>query len=358
MPCARSGRPSAAPRLLLTVLLSLLALLGEPPFARAAEATLNVDLAARQWRAVRLKSLPQGAVVAVEARTSGPIGVAFVDAAGYRRLPALARPLFRGEARRRVAFSVTISATGDHYVVLDNRAGADVRAVEVTVRARRGQRSLPSPAPEASDPDLDAADEKLREFQRDLGRLLVFDPFPIDARACGTPNAFAGDFGVVLCREYAQHLYAALGDRQKAGDALLFALFHEVAHVLLRQWAYPFYDNEDVADEMAAALLVLLGQRGRLAAKAEYFAGNPALAEALAKIHRDDRHSLSPQRARNLLRWAEDPDLLRRWQTVFVPRLQTAALERLAARPPAWADAALVARTLAERRPVAPAASP
>ena len=153
----------------------------------------------------------------------------------------------------------------------------------------------------------------------------------------------------MLCREYAHKLYGTLGDKAKAADALLFTLFHEVAHVLLQQWKYPFAENEDVADEFATAVMIMLGQKERVRAKAEYFAKNPSLAEAIAKAFRDDRHSISAQRARNIVRWADDPQLVREWQTIFLPHMQTAMLKRLRQQPPAWIDTALVEKELAAR---------
>jgi hypothetical protein len=95
--------------------------------------------------------------------------------------------------------------------------------------------------------------------------------------------------------------------------------------------------------------MIMLGQGARVRAKAEFFAKNASAAEALAKQLRDDRHPISAQRARNLLRWLDDPNLVRKWQPLFVPRMQTAILRRLLASPPVWADRELIERTLATR---------
>ena len=65
---------------------------------------------------------------------------------------------------------------------------------------------------------------------------------------------------------------------------------------------------------------------------------------------RDDRHPLSAQRARNILRWANDPQLVRKWQPIFVPHMQTAVLERLLAQSPSWLDRSAVEKELAARR--------
>jgi hypothetical protein len=48
----------------------------------------------------------------------------------------------------------------------------------------------------------------------------------------------------------------------------------------------------------------------------------------------DDRHSLSPQRARNIIRWSNNADdIVLRWQRVFVPQMQTAALQGMLSDP-------------------------
>jgi len=78
----------------------------------------------------------------------------------------------------------------------------------------------------------------------------------------------------------------------------------------------------------------MLGQSARVRAKAEFFSKNASVAEAISKLFRDDRHPVSAQRARNILRWADDPNLVRKWQPVFVPHMQTAVLRRLLASPP------------------------
>jgi hypothetical protein len=338
----------------LAVAYILLVLLGLPPPAAGAEATLNLDVPAGKWKAIRLRDLPQGALVAVAVEATGKVVVALVDADNLARFPAVTRPLFRAQVDRRLTFSVAIPAAGNYFVVLDNRSGEDARAVELTVEATRGKRGAASEVKPQALPEerknLAAAEEKLREFGRDLHQVFIFEQFPIQAKACGAPKAFSGEFGIVLCQEYAQKLYATLGDKAKAADALLFTLFHEVAHVLLEQWGYPFAGNEDVADEFATAVMIMLGQQERVRAKAEYFAKNPSLAEAMVKAFRDDRHSLSAQRARNILRWADDPTLVREWQTIFVPHMQTALLERLRQKPAAWTDLALVEKELAARR--------
>lgn len=284
-----------------------------------------------------MRNLPAGALVLVEVEASGELGVALVNAAGFRRLPALDEALYQASGDARFSFSVTIPASGDYYLVLDNRRFGEPRKGRLSIRATRGGHE-------------GTAEITLTAFEDSLKRLFVIEPFPIRVKRCGAPKAFAGPSGIVLCAEYSEYLAQTLGDQAKAADAVLFTLFHELGHVLLGQWKYPFFDNEEVADEFATALMVMLGQRARVRAKAEFFAKNASLAETITKMFRDDRHPVSAQRARNILRWADDPTLVRKWQPIFVPHMQTAVLRRLLQAPPAWADRELVERELAARR--------
>ena len=75
----------------------------------------------------------------------------------------------------------------------------------------------------------------------------------------------------------------------------------------------------------------------------------PSMLEAITKVFRDDRHPLSVQLARNILRWLRDPLLVRKWQKVFVPHMQTVRLERLQAKSFNWLDRHLIGQELATR---------
>ncbi len=64
----------------------------------------------------------------------------------------------------------------------------------------------------------------------------------------------------------------------------------------------------------------------------------------------DDRHTLSPQRARNITHWLNQREaLLRRWAKVFVPNMQTNVLLSLDREQDNWIDHALVRSELAKR---------
>lgn len=316
--------------------------------AEIAEARVHVEVPAGGWRSVRAEAIPKGTILSIEIVTDGRVGVLLLGAEDYARFPSPREPSFQGSTGDRISASVRAPTRGDYYVLVDNRDGSDARSVDVAIRGDTGDRE---PAPEAPG-GAGSADGETGpgDLPEQLARLFAFEPFPVRLERCGRPQAFADASGVVLCREYAQQLQSSLGDRDKARDALLFTLVHEIGHVLLEQWRYPTHANEETADEFAAALLVMLGQPEKLAAQAELFEAKASVFEAIARSLADDRHPLSAQRARNLRRWSEDADLVRRWQLLFVPHMQTAALERLRRAPTAWTDPALVEAELASRR--------
>jgi hypothetical protein len=315
---------------------------------KSAEASVRLEVPAGAWKSVRVEAIPGGTTLSLELRSDGRVEVLLLEAEDYARFPTPRKPVFRGSTEDRISASVRAPSRGDYYVLVDNREGSAARAVEVTIRGdTKDAKAAPSRAAPGGPPEPEL---KLGDFQAQLGALFEFEAFPIRLETCGRPRAFADASGVVLCQEYVHELRAALGDREKTRDALLFTLFHEIGHVLLKQWRYPTYASEETADEFAAALLVMLGQPQRLEAQAELFDSNASLLEAVARSLADDRHPLSAQRARNLRRWSRDADLARRWQPVFVPKMRTPVLERLLREPTAWTDLALVEAELASRR--------
>lgn len=295
-----------------------------------------------RWKSLRLRNVSAHATVAVKVATSGEIAVALVNADDYRRFPAVGRPLFSGRVEDQLSFSVTTPAAGNYFVVFDNRGGDAPRAVTVTVAVRGSHKGLTTA-------ELRAAERQLTEFEKKLSQIFVYEPFTISVMPCDVPKASRAQPGVVLCTEYARALYASFGDRQKAGDALLFTFLHKPGHVVLAQWQDSRFESEEVADEFATALLVMFGRKGGMQTQLRYLAENPTVPEAIARAARDDRHLLSPDRARTALRLADDADLVRKWQPVLVPRMQTRMLEQLRQRPTEWADLDLVERELSRR---------
>jgi hypothetical protein len=325
--------------LLKTGLLSLFALLvWATAFAVSGPFTLNVDVPAGQWKAARLKNLPKDAMVAVQVESTGEILVALIHAKAFQNSPDNLRPLFTGRVERRLSFSVVVAEKGDHYLLFDNRRGAESRAVTVTLQAAQAEKDRTR-----------AAGSILSDFEKQLHRLFVFDPFPIGVKQCGMPRAFAEEPGVFLCTEYVSHLYDALKDQEKAKDFLSFSIFHEVSRELLQRWNHPEATKIETTDEFAVALMLMLNQKSRLLGAADFAVKNPSTFNTMSKLFQDDRHPFSARRGRNVLNWAKDSTLPKKWQSFLVPHMQTALLKRLKQKPTAWTDLTLVEKELASR---------
>lgn len=163
-------------------------------------------------------------------------------------------------------------------------------------------------------------------------------------------NAFSNTRtgSITLCSELVQKL-ADQGLKQ----ALTFVLFHELGQTLLNLWGYPMADNEDAADEFATVFMLMLKQQQAALEAAQWWASDAPTKqrqEALSKLMADDRHTLSPQRARNIIRWLNQRDeLLRRWQKMLAPNMQTPVLASLDKSTESWIDHELVRSELAKR---------
>jgi hypothetical protein len=307
-------------------------------FAASGPVTVNVDVPAGQWKAARLKNLPKDAMVAVRVESNGEILVALVHSNTFRNTPEGIRPLFTGRVEGRLSFSVAIAEKGDHYLLLDNRRGTEARAVTVTLQAAPGEKDR-----------IQAAGATLRQFEKQLHRLFVFDPFPMGVKQCKVPRAFADEPGVSLCTEYVYHLYHALRDQEKAKDFLSYSIFYEVARQLLQEWNHPEAGKDEGIDEFAVALMLMLNQKSRALGAADFAVKSSSTFNAITKLFQDDRHPLSAKRGRNVLNWAKDSALPKKWQSFLVPHMQTALLKKLKQKPTSWTDLSLVEKELAAR---------
>ena len=320
--------------------------------AVAAEAALTIEVPAGQSKVARLRSLPKDATVQIGVTAGQPITIALVAQTDLTRDGSAAQAVFKGKVERTLAFAVRVPKSDHYLVVLDNHSGAQAAPLTLTLKASGAQPppSVSSPAAPANPAEAKAKVEAfLEKLGMELRRVFLFEPLAFQVRRCGTATALATSGGIVMCTEYARELQAKLGDKQRVNDALLFTIFHELGHILLQQWKSPVYQNEEVADEFATVLLLMLNQKARVQAIIDYFAANPSVGEAIAKTQKDDRHPLSVQRARNIQRWLNDSELVRRWQPMLVPHLNTAILEEISAMPPAWADLALTSKELETR---------
>ena len=152
-----------------------------------------------------------------------------------------------------------------------------------------------------------------------------------------------------MCTEYVSHLYAALQDKEKSSDFLIFSIFYEVAHQLLQEWNHPDVRKVETTDQFTVALMVMLNQKSRALGAADFAVKNPSAFDTMTKLFQDDRHPLSAKRGRNVLKWAKDSDLPKKWQSFLVPHMQTALLKRLKQKPTSWTDLSLVEKELAAR---------
>ena len=300
--------------------------------------SVNVDVPAGEFKAVRLKNLPRGSFVAVEVKTDGEIEVLLTNTADYQRFRDARRPLFRGQVNEKLSFSVSIPDTDNYFLIFYNRSGKRPRAITATIMASRD-----------SPDDINAADKLLSKFERQFHGVFIFDSFPMGVAQCPKSRAFDEGPGVILCAEYVQILYKSLGHKQKAQDALSFSIFHEISHVLLTQWDHPGAAHEASADELAAVLMIMLNQKERLSGAIENFAQNPSLSEKLQQALRDDRHALTVRRAEKMGAWLKDPRVVLKWQKFLVPHMQMALLKRLQTYPTDWTDRPAIEKELTAR---------
>jgi hypothetical protein len=299
---------------------------------------VNVDVAPGKWKAMRLRSLPKDAVVALEVKTDGTITAVLTDSTDYQRFPNARRPLFMGLVEKKLSFSVSIPESGHYYFVLDNRSGKKNRSVTVTAAAAHGKMNR-----------INAANTILRLFERKLHQIFIFNPFPIGVEQCDSSRAFSDRTGIFLCAGYVTQLYDSIGDEQKAKYAMSFSIFHEVGRILLGQWNHPLAAQKTTADEFATVLMVMGQQTEALAANAENFSQNRLVTKELTEFIKGDRHPLSEQRARKILVWLQDFELVRKWQKFLVPHMQTMLLEKLQQHPTEWTDLGIVEQELASR---------
>jgi len=320
----------------LLILFSLL--FGVSAFAASGPITINVDVPSGEWKVARLKNLPKDAMVAVQVESDGEILVALVHAKAFQNSPDNLRPLFTGRVERKLSFSVAIVEKGDHYLLFDNRRGAESRAVTVTLQAARSEKDR-----------TQAAGSILTEFETQLHRLFVFDSFPMGVKACRIPKAFSEEPGIFLCTEYVYHLYDTLKDKEIAKDLLSFSIFHELARRLLEDWNHSSAGKAETGDEFAVALMLMLNQKSRVLGAADFVVKNPSAFDTMNKLFQDARHPLSAKRGLNVQKWTKDPTLPKKWQAFVVPHMQTALLKKLKQKPTSWTDLSLVEKELASR---------
>ena len=294
-------------------------------------------------------SLTQGttlvAAFTVEGGLDNKVNVSLLDLANFQQYQARQRfsPIkgTSGTVQGLAKYQVKVDQTNLYYLLVDNqRAALFPRTVNVYSYAV---------LPEQSE-DSAKAQQGLETFYRGLRQLFVFQDFRVIVRYCGFVNAFSDSRtgSITLCKELVQKLAD-----QGLPQAMSFVLSHELGHTLLNLWGYPMSDNEDVADEFATVFMLLLKQQQAALEAAQWWASDAPTKqkqEALNKLWKDDRHTLSAQRARNIIRWLNQRDaLLRRWQKMLVPNMQAPVVASLDKATDPWIDHELVRSELAKR---------
>ena len=114
--------------------------------ALAGDAAMSFDVPAGQAKNIRLKNLPRGAGMAVRIVSNGKLLVALVSERQVKSPQAGRAALFRAVVERSITFRVEIPESGDYFLVLSNRGGAETRAVQTEIRT---QSAPHKPAPQS-----------------------------------------------------------------------------------------------------------------------------------------------------------------------------------------------------------------
>lgn len=267
------------------------------------------------------------------------VQVWLVDYQNFQRFKANQQFLYfngsSGEIQGLASFAFTIKQSNRYVLVVDNRkAFFQSRLVNLYVYAVLREDTKESLAMKSG----------LEQFSHTIHEMLDVPDFDLAVKHCGQENAFSNP-NITLCTELVDSSV-----QKKVPGNVPFVLLHELGHSVLKLWGYPLFDNEDVADEFATVLLLMGKHENEAYQAAQYWIYNINTQEAIDKITSDDRHTISPQRARNILGWIRNSqDLLKRWQKLLAPKMQTAALISLNKTIEPWVDHTLITEELSRR---------
>ena len=331
-----------------TSMILLLALLGSWDISAEGAnppPTVSITIPAGQSKTVRLRNLPRDTVVAVILRCDGPLTVGLLNAQDHAQFPAVATPLFWGQAESKLGFSATIPQQGDYFVVLNNRESTGPRHVTMTTTARLGGEA----AKNLITAQLRKVEANLKALELKLNQTFMFAPIPIRVNTCNSTKPFEQSDGLTLCLQYARHLMETFQDKTQASDALVYSMFHEMAQLFHQQWGLDPSNASSSLDELTTVLMLTFRLDANVRAYSQTMINQPALASSLEDLFHDPFHPLTAERAERVLKWATDPDLVRHWQPQLVPHMQIKMLQQLKAHPQPWSDRQLIDAELAER---------
>ncbi|DAB37928.1 MAG: hypothetical protein A2552_02870 [Sulfuricurvum sp. RIFOXYD2_FULL_44_160] len=206
--------------------------------------------------------------------------------------------------------------TNIYYLILDNRKAlfafrnVDIKVVKISNNQTESSLNI---------------QKEYENNYNGLKKIFTFNDFNINVKVCGFENAFSNP-DITMCIELIDSL-----KKQNLSKAINFVFLHEVSHSLLNIWGYPTYDNEDVADELATVLTIMAGHEDVALEAAEYWSEQLSKTSAISKLYIDDRHTISPQRARNIINWLnKKPELISRWVNLLLPKMTNQSLKQIA----------------------------
>jgi hypothetical protein len=227
-------------------------------------------------------------------------------------------------------------APGEYFLIVDNRAGT-LFSQKISVLGY----SVPQGPTEASR----TMESFLRRFYDRMKKNFIFRDFQIEMKRCGRVNAYSSP-DMHLCLEMAQD---TIGN--KTPGVFNFILLHELSHSLLNLWGNPAHRSEDIADEMATALLIIGGrpQDGREAA--QWWRKQDTISAALQRPLFGDPHSPPGRRANSIEKWLDGGnEFARKWHRFLIPHVTTEGLMAVAENPKPWADMEGVRAEISRRK--------
>jgi hypothetical protein len=312
------------------------------PVSRTEQASVD----AASWKAVPIGQFSPGRPIKVMVNFAGGTGdlsAAIIDEANLnffrQKLP------YRAQRSARqlppIALEGPTWSYGNYYLLLDN-THAVLASRQVAYRVEYMDKADPE--------SVKALKEMLEKTYAALKEDFVFSDFNIDLKPCGQANAFSAP-DITICTELVMDFVA-----KRRMAALAPVIVHELGHTLLNLWGMPGYDNEDIADEFAAVVLLSGDKDTESGARAlsdmiTWFSEQDAKAQAVGMLVQGDRHALSIQRVRNLQRIMEDPNpVIARWNRLLYRQMTAKALQRIESSPGAHDDPQLARQILATLR--------
>lgn len=302
----------------------------------AVEASVSATIAPQQHKTIRLKNLPAAASLEVDINSNGKLTATLYHEAELRKTAGKRRSLFNSKFDRHIAFSLKLDTAGHYYLILSNASQSQSVTAQVAFVAER-------------DPAVTRAQTTLLKFEYALFKLIDFQKFPIAIIGCNKPGLSQHARQTVLCKEHIKFSALLLKERDAASDYLLYSLLHLAGHHILAQWGVDATD-EQLVNEFTVSMLLLLNRhaqaRGVLTELINQYPTQQLIDTAnFARYHIPDADQLA-----ELTALLNRRSLSTRWQAIFIPRIRTELLEKLAAQQVSWLDATAIQKELASRK--------